>query len=224
MNYEDIDADILASLGKHFQSAFDGYLPIFFENQHIDQVPDTDYIEIRIDGPDIDEIANSQYVILVDVDLKIVRQKTNNLMTIRRDAGKCAESLRQAIPFIHSGDIPAPENLYEYVDVTTGQLTAAYSYVDDPTGDTNSDSLATYTTVSKKIVRGLPYGDQLVPIAYSDVADAPLDVQFVAKLGCLSTQGVGGRRYKIEVQHYGQLDPLKDLLVATVSTTLSIFI
>jgi len=106
MTYDDIDRDILASLGVHFQAAFAGYLPVFFEAQHIDGGPSADYLEIRVEGAEIDEIAKEQYEVMVEVDIKIVRTKTNNILTIRSDAGKCAESLRQDIPLLHpAGDI-----------------------------------------------------------------------------------------------------------------------
>ena len=42
-------------------------------------------------------------------------------------------------------------------------------------------------------------------------------------MGCLSTQGLGGRRHKIETIHHGQLAN-KHILVSSVSTTLSILL
>lgn len=132
MTYDDIDRDILASLGVHFQSAFAGYLPVFFEDQHLDGTPPADYLEVRVEGATIDEIANEQYQVTVEVDIKIVRKKTNNILTIRSDAGKCAESLRLGIPLLH----PIPN-----VDVTTYD---AYSYI-QLGGLTYADSSVTVT-------------------------------------------------------------------------------
>lgn len=123
MTYDDIDRDILASLGVHFQSAFANYLPVFFEGQHIDGAYPADYIEVRVEGADIDEVAKEQYQVTVEVDLKIVKRKTNNLLTIRSDAGKCAEALRQGIPLIHPAVDVALTHLDPYSYIQIGGLT-----------------------------------------------------------------------------------------------------
>lgn len=101
MNYDTLDRDIFASLGVYFQTVFAGYLPVFFEDEHIDGAPSLDYIEVRIEGSNIDEIAHEQYQVTAEVDIKIVRQKTKNIFTIRENAGKCAEALRQDILLTH---------------------------------------------------------------------------------------------------------------------------
>jgi len=126
MTYDDIDKDIFASLGRHFQTALT--LPVFFEGQHMDGTPSIDYIEARIEGPEIDEIAKGQYHILVEVNLKIVRRKTDNLFTIRKDVGECAEALRRGIPYVHEAadtTIAGPGVVYPYCDLAAGE-----TYVD----------------------------------------------------------------------------------------------
>lgn len=146
MTYDDIDRDILASLGVHFQTAFAGYLPVFFEDQHLDGVPPADYLEVRVEGAVIDEIANEQYQVTAEVDIKIVRKKTNNILTIRSDAGKCAESLRLGIPLLH----PMPNADVVTYDPLTYIQVGGLTYVDQleivtstPQPDTNMGCLST---------------------------------------------------------------------------------
>ena len=125
MTYDDIDRDILASLGVHFQSAFAGYLPVFFEDQHIDSSPASNYIEVRAEAATIDEIAREQYQVTVDVDLKIVRTKTNNLLAIRSDAGKCAEAFRGGVPYRHPVAVADATIVSVYPYITVGGMTYA---------------------------------------------------------------------------------------------------
>lgn len=139
MTYDDIDRDILASLGVHFQSAFAGFLPVFFEDQHLDGSPPADYLEVRVEGATIDEIANEQYQVTAEVDIKIVRKKTNNILTIRSDAGKCAESLRQGIPLLH----PMPNVDVVTYDPLTYIQVGGLTYVDSLTITTDTPQAAT---------------------------------------------------------------------------------
>lgn len=182
MTYDNLDRDILASLGVHFQTAFAGHLPVFFEGQHIDGEPAIDYLEVRIEGPEIDEIANEQYQVTVDVDIKIVRKKTSNIFLIRTDAGKCAEALRLGIPLMQ----PSVDIEVETLDPITYIQIGGETYVDS-------------------------------------VTELSMVTQPALPLGCLDTMGFYGRRNKIKTHHFGQLKN-KNILVATVATTLSILL
>lgn len=101
MNFENIHKDVYASLGQFFQTFFDGGLPVYFENHG--NRPEANFIEARIDGPNIEEIANKQYVLEVEIDFLIVAEQCSDVFLVRRTMGKCSEALNADIPIVLDG-------------------------------------------------------------------------------------------------------------------------
>ena len=95
MQFDSLYRDSFSSIAKHIRAKIPD-VQLFYENDNDTRRPLT-YIEIRIDGPDIEEIANCQYRIVVEVDLLIVDEKSNNVFKVRNLMGKCAEALREDV-------------------------------------------------------------------------------------------------------------------------------
>jgi hypothetical protein len=103
MKYNNLYRDCFSSIAKHIKAKIPD-ATIFYENDNDTRRPLT-YIEVRIDGPDIDEIANQQYRLFVDVDLLIVDEKSDSLFKIRNLMGKCAESLREDVNLLDENGV-----------------------------------------------------------------------------------------------------------------------
>jgi len=99
MTFDEIAVDVVVSLGTHLQASIQR-MPTHFENTQ--SQPFTDYVRVRIDGPDIKEPSKDVYHVVLEVDLLINRQKTTNILNLRQDVGECMEALRKPIPVFHN--------------------------------------------------------------------------------------------------------------------------
>lgn len=101
MNVEDLTKDIFAALGSHLQTTLS--LPVFFENSDRDAAikkATLEFVEVRVDGPNIDEVSCGSYDIEVPVDLLLCIEKTSNVLRPRTLMGECAQALNVPIPVI----------------------------------------------------------------------------------------------------------------------------
>ena len=106
MRYDTLPTDVFKSVGSFIQTFLQTRvaIPFFFEEGRVDELgPNT--VEIRFDGPDVDEIANSQYWVSLDVDLLVTSKITSNIFERQNLLGICQEALREDIPLVVGGSI-----------------------------------------------------------------------------------------------------------------------
>ena len=99
MNLETLPVDTFQAIGSYIQSKFAGVIPVYFEAHGEDQIVDgvDNYLEVRIDGPDIDEISNGTFKVSVDVDIYIQVERSRDTFKIRHLMGQCANALNTPI-------------------------------------------------------------------------------------------------------------------------------
>ena len=106
MKYDNLPVDVLKSVGEYLQTYFEANLPIkfFFEEARVEGLgPNT--VEIRFDGPDVDEISNKQYLVTLNVDLLVTMERTANIFDRQKVLGICKESLNNDIPLYVNSEL-----------------------------------------------------------------------------------------------------------------------
>ena len=97
---------IFASVSDHFKTKMDAVsLPLFIEGQHRDIDKSLqDYVELRVDGPYITEIARDQWQLYIEVNVLInsIMNDTNN-HRIHTSAGLVGAAFEDAIPVYKYG-------------------------------------------------------------------------------------------------------------------------
>lgn len=103
MNFDTLVEDVLKAVGSKVQASITAKttIPVIFEESQPDSIED-EVLEVRIDGPTIDEIAHKQYRITVAVDLLLTTPIYDDVYTRAKLLSICAEALREDIPIIDS--------------------------------------------------------------------------------------------------------------------------
>ena len=104
LDFTTLPTDVLKAFGDKIQTFLKANtdVPHFFEDSREEELgPNT--IEIRLDGPHIDEIANGQYHIRVDVDLLVTLEIKKNVFVKSTVLGVCQEALNEDVPFSVDG-------------------------------------------------------------------------------------------------------------------------
>ena len=104
MKYDTLAVEITKAVGAKLQTYLVANvdIPVFFEESQPEDV-EQDNIEIRFDGLDIDEIANTQYLIEVSVDLLLTFKMRESIFDRLQILSKMAEALREDFPIYLDG-------------------------------------------------------------------------------------------------------------------------
>lgn len=105
MKYDTLAVDVIKAIGEKLQAYLTSVTDVlvFFEETQPEDI-EQNSIEIRLDGPTVDEIANKQYHVTVEVDLLLTFKMQDNIFTRRQVLAFMSEALREDVPLIISGE------------------------------------------------------------------------------------------------------------------------
>lgn len=96
---------IFSSISDHFQTAADAAsYPLFIEGQHRDTNKQTDYLELRQDGPSMVEVSNGVWIITIEVNILVTAGMDDaDYSKIHDGVGVTANAFDRTIPVYRYG-------------------------------------------------------------------------------------------------------------------------
>lgn len=87
-NFANMDRWLVSSIAKHFEDVADGNIDFMVEDQVRDSADLTNWVELRINGPEYKEWSGDEYMLNLEVDLLInVIHNPSNIYQIHEFSG-----------------------------------------------------------------------------------------------------------------------------------------
>lgn len=110
--YRNINRWIFASVTKHFKTNI-SVLQVYIEGFERDTQTVSDYVEIRMNGPELREVGKNYYHIFVEFNALVQSAVVDSdKHRVHTDVGKVTEAFYKAIPVYKYGDGPDDDDSF----------------------------------------------------------------------------------------------------------------